>query len=85
MKMLMGGNRKHLDDTQTLIVVGINRLREEYDLGKSDQMKDEHWRKQARIIMGFAFTSLSIIGYLLGFETAPFAALFIHCIIHIVL
>lgn len=85
MQMLMGGSRKHVDDTQTMIVVGINRLRDEYDLGKADQMKDEHWRKQVRIMIGLGVTGFSIVGSLLGFETAPFAALFVHCLIHVIL
>lgn len=85
MRMLMGGTKKHVDDTQTMIVVGINRLREEYDLGKSDQMKDEHWRKQVRIAVGLGVTAFSIVGSLFGSEAAPFAALFVHCIIHVIL
>jgi len=85
MRMLMGSTKKHVDDTQTMIVVGVDRLREEYELGKSDQMKDEHWRKQVRIMVGLGITAFSIVGFLLGSETAPFAALFIHCLVHIIL
>lgn len=83
--MLMGGTKKHVDDTQTMIVVGVDRLREEYELGKNEQMRDEHWRKQARIMIGLGVTGFSIVGSLLGSETAPFAALFVHCLVHIIL
>lgn len=85
MRMLMGGTKKHVDDTQTMIVVGIDRLREEYELGKIDQMRDEHWRKQLRIFIGLGVTSAGLIGSFFGFETLPLAALFIHCLVHVVL
>jgi len=83
--MLMGSSRRHVDDTQTLIVVGVNRLREEYELGKSDQMKDEHWRKQLRIAIGVGVSGFGIFGSLMNFESAPFAALFINLMVHILL
>lgn len=85
MRMLMGGTKKHVDDTQTFIMVGVNRLREEYELGKSDQMKDEHWRKQLRISLGIGVSSVGLIGAFFGVETMPLTALFVHCLVHIVL
>ena len=85
MRMLMGSSKKHLDDTQTMIVVGINRLREEYDLGKVDQMRDEHWRKQVRIVVAGVVTSLGLLGSLLGIEGSPYVALFVNFLVHVVL
>lgn len=83
--MLIGSSRKRLNETQTPIVVGINRLLAEYNLGKADQMKDEHWRKQLRIMLSFGVTIFSVIAVLFGFDFVPFAGLFIHCIIHVIL
>jgi hypothetical protein len=85
MRMLMGSSKKHLDDTQTMIVVGINRLREEYDLGKADQMKDEHWRKQVRIAIAGGVTGLGLLGSLFGVEGSPYVALFINFLVHVAL
>lgn len=85
MRMLMGSSKKDLDDTQTMIVVGVNRLRDEYELGKIDQMRDEHWRKQVRIIVAGVATSLGLLGSLLGIEGSPYAALFVNFLVHVVL
>ena len=85
MRTLARGTSRHIDDTQTLIAVGVNRLREEHEAGKIEQMKAEHWRKQLRIMLGFGFTAFSIVCFLLGSESVPFVALFLHCIIHVVL
>lgn len=83
--MLMGSSRKHVDDTQTMIVVGVNRLREEYELGKSDQMRDEHWRKQLRIAVGVGVSGFGIIGAIAGIENSPLVALFINLMVHVIL
>lgn len=83
--MLMGTSRKHVDDTQTMIVVGVDRLREEYEAGRSDQMKDEHWRKQFRIAIGVGVSGFGIIGTIAGADSAPFVALFINLIVHVLL
>lgn len=85
MRMLMGGTKKHVDDTQTFIMVGVDRLREEYELGKTDQMKDEHWRKQLRISLGIGVSLMGLIGSFCGIGTMPLAALFIHCLVHVIL
>jgi len=81
----MGTTRKHVDDTQTLIVVGVNRLREEYETGRSDQMKDEHWRKQVRISLAGLSTSFGLVGSFFDVDSSPFIALFVNFIIHVVL
>lgn len=81
----MGSSRKHIDDTQTMIVVGINRLREEYELGKLDQMRDEHWRKQVRIALAGLSTGFGIVGSFFDVDSSPFIALFVNFIIHVVL
>lgn len=85
MRMLMGTTRKHVDDTQTMIVVGVDRLREEYELGRTDQMIDEHWRKQLRIAIGAGVSGFGIVGALSDFNSAPFVALFVNLIVHVVL
>jgi hypothetical protein len=83
--MLMGGSKKQIDDTQTMIVVGINRLKEEYDLGKYDQLKEENWRKQTRIWLSVGVSLLSIACKFLGIDSAPLYGLCFNCIIHVVL
>jgi len=83
--MLMGSSKRNLDDTQTMIVVGVNQLREEYEAGRSDQMKDEHWRKQFRIVVGVGVSGIGIIGSIAGVNSAPFIALFINLIVHVML
>ena len=86
MRMLMGGtSSKHRDDTQTLILVGVNRLRDEYEMGKLDQLKFENERKFFRIFVGLGVTSLSIIGSFFGIDAAPFYGLFINCVVHLIL
>lgn len=85
MRMLMGSSKRNLDDTQTMIVVGVNRLREEYEAGRSDQMKDEHWRKQFRIAVGVGVSGIGVIGSIAGVNSAPFIALFINLIVHVML
>lgn len=85
MRMLMGSSKKHVDDTQTMIVVGVGRLREEYELGKADQMKDEHWRKQVRIAIAGGVTAVGLIGPLFDIDSLPFTALFINFLVHVVL
>lgn len=85
MRMLIGSSRKHVDDTQTMIVVGVNRLREEYEMGKIDQMRDEHWRKQLRIAIGVGISGFGIVGALADVNAAPFVALFINLIVHVLL
>jgi hypothetical protein len=70
MRMLMGGTRKHVDDTQTFIMVGVNRLQEEYDLGRADQLKDEHDRKFTRIIVCLGVTGLSITASFFEIDSA---------------
>lgn len=74
-----------MDDTQTMIVVGINRLREEYESGRRDQMIDEHWRKQLRIAVGVGVSGFGIVGSLFNMESAPFIALFVNFIVHVLL
>lgn len=85
MRMLMGGSRRNIDDTRTLIVIDVDRLREEYDRGKRDQMFDEHWRKQLRIAIGFGVTGVALLATAFDFTTAPLAALFVNCIAHVIL
>lgn len=85
MRMLMGGSRRNIDDTRTLIVVDIDRLREEYEKGKSDQMLDEHWRKQLRIAIGLGASGAGLIASIFEVDSAPFIALFINCIAHVLL
>ena len=85
MRMLMGSSKRNLDDTQTLIVIGVNRLREEYEAGRSDQMRDEHWRKQLRIAIGVGVSGLGIVGSIAGIEGAPLAALFVNLLVHVIL
>lgn len=81
----MGGSKRHIDDTQTLIVIGVNRLREEYELGKVDQMRDEHWRKQLRIGLGVGISGFGIVGSLFNVESAPLVALFVNLVFHVLL
>lgn len=85
MRMLMGGTRKHVDDTQTFILVGVNRLQEEYDLGKSDQLKDEHQRKFTRIIISLGVTALSITASFFGIDSALSFGLFLNIIVNLIL
>lgn len=83
--MLMGSTKKHVDDTQTMIVVGVNRLREEYELGKADQLRDEHWRKQLRICFGLGLSACCLLGSALGIDTAIYASIIFNCMVHVVL
>jgi len=83
--MLMGSSRRDLNDAQTMIVVGVNRLREEYEAGRCDQMIEEHWRKKFRIAVGVGVSGLGILGAIAGINSAPFVALFINLLVHVVL
>ena len=81
----MGSTKKHVDDTQTMIVVGVSRLREEYELGVKDQMSDEHWRKQFRITIAGVVTGLGLTGSLFGVDGSSYIALFVNFLVHVVL
>lgn len=72
---------------ETLIVVPVSRLEEEYKAGKDDQMADDHWRKNARIATGFVLTMLPILGVVTewGGGTLPYIALMLHFFVHVVL
>jgi len=83
--MLMGGTRRHVDDTQTLIVVGVNRLKEEYELGKSDQIKNEHERKFTRVIISLGVTALSVIASFFGVDSALSYGLFVNSVVNLLL
>lgn len=85
MRMLMGGTRRHVDDTQTLIVVGVNRLKEEYELGKSDQIKNEHERKFTRVIISLGVTALSVIASFFGVDSALSYGLFVNSVVNLLL
>lgn len=72
---------------ETLIVVPVSRLEEEYQAGKEDQQADEHWRKNARIATGFGLTMLPILGVVAewGGGALPYIALLLHFFVHVVL
>lgn len=50
----------------TLIAVHPARLKEEYDLGRSDQLKDEHERKLVRIYGSLGITGIFLIAIMMG-------------------
>lgn len=85
MRMLMGGSKRHIDDTRTLIVVDVDRLKEEYERGVRDQLFDEHWRKQLRIAIGLGASGVGLLATIFGVNSAPFIALFINCLVHVLL
>lgn len=74
-------------DTVTLIAVPPKRLQDEYNLGRSDQQHDEHYRKQLRISLGIGSTLLVIVSAAAGFQTTPLllASLLFQCTLHVIL
>lgn len=84
--MLSGGTvSKHRDDIQTMILVGIDRLQEEYEHGKIDQLKEEHERKLVRIFFGLGFTCVSLLGAIVGIESSLLLGLALNCVVHVIL
>ena len=83
--MLMGGSSRHLDDTRTLIVIDVDRLKEEYVKGQRDQMLDEHWRKQIRIGVGVAISGIGLVAAVFNAPAITYATLFLNCIVHVLL
>ena len=53
----------------TLIAVSPARLREEYEMGRSDQLRDEHGRKLIRIYASAGIILTSMVLHLAG--TSP--------------
>lgn len=63
--------KKYLPDVDshssiTLVAVHPAKLKEEYELGKSNQLKDEHERKLVRIYGGLGIISIFLIAILMG-------------------
>ena len=70
----------------TLIAVRPTRLREEYEIGRSDQLADEHGRKLIRIYASAGIILTSMVLLLLG--TSPiilYPSLLLQFLLHITL
>ena len=83
--------RKYLPDVNshssiTLIAVDPARLNEEYNLGKSDQLKDEHERKLVRIYGSLGIITIFLIAILMGASSSILnGALILQIILNILL
>lgn len=72
--------------SSTLIAVHPNRLQEEYEHGRADQLKEEHSKKLTRIWMSLGVTSMILTSVFFGASTSIlFLALIIQTLLHIFL
>jgi len=73
--------------TETLILVPISRLSEEYKAGKDKQIADEHWRKNVRLVISFCLTMIPILIIMFGENGGNFLyiSLFLHFFVHVIL
>lgn len=86
MKKFLSASSEDPPQSSTLIAVHPARLREEYELGLTDQAKDEHARKLIRIYGSLSVTSLFLIAILFGSTTnILFAAIVIQTLLHLLL
>jgi hypothetical protein len=56
----------NLHPSVVLVAVHPDRMKEEYNLGKLNQMKDEHERKLVRIYGSLGITAIFLIAILMG-------------------
>lgn len=73
--------------TETLIVVPVSRLTEEYEAGREHAVADEHWRKNVRLATAFGLTMLPLLTAETNVAggTLPYIALMLHFLVHVVL
>jgi hypothetical protein len=73
--------------SNTLIAIPITRLQDEFNSGVKYQQADEHWRKQIRVFGGFGSTAVALIFNILGIggDFAPYFALVLNCLLHVLL